>query len=356
MKIYIWGIGEMAQQYLNQNEVPLENILGFIETKRSRAVFWGKAVFEPNEIIDTEYDYILVCVYYVSRAIVQICDEFGISRNKIILMDNWEWLDGSPLNKIPVLCCNKILDNQANIDKKFPQFYQYFVKERDICAERYLLTTRNGFDLVEENDPLQREDYSGRSYRADYFRYRTFELVANEIIMNHVEGEAAELGVFRGTFSRLINEKLNNKTLYLFDTFESFDKVEFKGEVDKGRCPDNFYEGFLTTSEKKVLSQMPYPEKCVIKKGYFPDSLGENLKDMVYAFVSIDVDFEISILAGMRYFYPRLASGGVIFVHDYNNRFLEGVKQAIKSFEEEMGLCLRKVPLADEGGTLVILK
>lgn len=76
----------------------------------------------------------------------------------------------------------------------------------------------------------------------------------------------------------------------------------------------------------------------------------------MYAFVSIDVDFEISILAGMRYFYPRLASGGVIFVHDYNNRFLEGVKQAIKSFEEEMGLCLRKVPLADEGGTLVILK
>ena len=100
---------------------------------------------------------------------------------------------------------------------------------------------------------------------------------------------------------------------------------------------------------------MPYPHKCIIRKGLFPKTLA-GLENEKYAFVSIDVDLKESILAGLQYFYPRLNKGGYIFLHDYNNYFLDGVKEAVRIYENEIGMRLMKVPYADEGGTLVICK
>lgn len=45
----------------------------------------------------------------------------------------------------------------------------------------------------------------------------------------------------------------------------------------------------------------------------------------------------------------------MIFVHDYNNKQLFGVKKAIERYEKEVGV-LTKVPLGDWGGTLVLVK
>lgn len=153
----------------------------------------------------------------------------------------------------------------------------------------------------------------------------------------------------------MINLKFPNKMLYMFDTFESFDREEFEKEVNLKRVPDTFYETFKQTDENYVLSIMPYPDKCRICKGFFPKTT-KGVEEEKFAFVSIDVDFEQSIFEGLKFFYPRLNNGGVIFIHDYNNRYLEGVKIAIHRYENEIGVKLRKVPLADEGGTIVIVK
>ena len=48
-------------------------------------------------------------------------------------------------------------------------------------------------------------------------------------------------------------------------------------------------------------------------------------------------------------------TGGIIFIHDYNNRFLQGVKVAIDRYEKQY-VSLVKLPIADEGGTLVVYK
>ena len=61
-------------------------------------------------------------------------------------------------------------------------------------------------------------------------------------------------------------------------------------------------------------------------------------------------------MAGLEFFYPRLAEGGVIFLHDYNSAFLGGVKQAVKRYEKKVGSRLKKVPFADRAGTIVIVK
>lgn len=46
----------------------------------------------------------------------------------------------------------------------------------------------------------------------------------------------------------------------------------------------------------------------------------------------------------------------MIFCHDYNNRMYFGVKKAIDRYEKEIGAKLKKVPIADQGGTLIIMK
>lgn len=357
MKVYIWGTGAIASQYLEQNEIIMQDILGFIETRKTKETFMGKTVYEPDEIvINSNYDYIIVCVYYFGREIYNLCKELNIDTDKLILVDNWEWIDGSNM-KYPLKNCGRKI-NAGNIDIKeiFPKLYNLFVLKNDIRVKRYIVVSRNGYDLREKYSLILSDEFSDKTYQTDYFRYRTFELMANEIIKKGVKGNVAEVGVFRGTFSKMINAKFPDKNMYLFDTFESFDEEEFQDELSKQRCPDSFLDGFKNTSVEKVLSIMPYPERCIVKKGLFPNT-AVGLEDEDYAFVSIDVDFEKSILEGLRYFYPRLNRGGAIFIHDYNNRFLEGVKSAVDTYEQEVCVGgLNKVPLADEGGTLVILK
>lgn len=356
MRVYIWGTGQIASNYLKQNELSKDAIIGFIETQKSKDSFIGKRVYEPYEAAKlNDYDYILVCVNYYGREILDVCKEVGINTNKVILIDNWEWIDSSTMKKPLQACCKKISENGIDVQSLFPKLYNQYIKECDIQAGRYIVISRNGYDLVEDDALILQNEFSGREYQMDYFRYRTFELVANEIIKNNVDGNVAEVGVFKGTFSKMINAKFPDKKLYLFDTFESFDSDEFNDELEKGRCPDNFLEVFKNTSVDKVLADMEYPDNCIVRKGLFP-ATAAGLEDARYAFVSIDVDFEKSILDGLRYFYPRLNRGGELFVHDYNNRFLEGVKKAVKTYEQETGSILPKVPLADEGGTLVIMK
>ena len=125
-----------------------------------------------------------------------------------------------------------------------------------------------------------------------------FSKIAKDL---NLAGECAELGVYRGNFAKEINKCFPNKKLYLFDTFEGFhtnDKTDF--EV--------FASDFSLTDENLVLSKMPHPENCIIKKGYFPDSIN-NLEEK-FCFVSLDADLYKPILAGLNYFFPRLRGGG----------------------------------------------
>ena len=103
------------------------------------------------------------------------------------------------------------------------------------------------------------------------------------------------------------------------------------------------------------MEKMAFPDQCIVKKGLFPDT-AVGLDHERYAFVSIDVDFEKSMLEGLRYFYPRVNTGGAIFVHDFNSSSLEGVRIAVDTYQKEIGNILCKVPLADQCGTLVIIK
>jgi O-methyltransferase len=184
----------------------------------------------------------------------------------------------------------------------------------------------------------------------DYVRLSTLELVSYEINRNKIEGSVAELGVYKGKFARYINRYFPDKKLYLFDTFQGFDETDIKAELKNTYSSGE--QDFSNTSVKHVLSIMPFPDQCIIKQGYFPDT-ARGLNEQ-FVFVNIDADLYEPIYNGLQFFYPRLKKGGYIFVHDYNNDAYKGAREAVEKFCRENDL--NKLPLPDSCGTAVLMK
>lgn len=184
----------------------------------------------------------------------------------------------------------------------------------------------------------------------DHVRLLALDMTGNEIHSRKIAGSVAEVGVFQGDFAKYINRVFSDRTFYLFDTFEGFDDRDLKKDESEGYY--SLGQDFSQTNIEQVLSKMEFREKCVVKKGCFPESLG-GLDDS-FCFVSLDTDLYNPIMEGLEYFYPRLSPGGYIFVHDYNNSPYEGVKQSISEFRNRAGAAF--FPLPDWGGTMVIMK
>lgn len=185
----------------------------------------------------------------------------------------------------------------------------------------------------------------------DYVRSATLELMAREINGRGIKGSIAEVGVFKGDFAMQMNCCFPKRGLYLFDTFEGFDDRDLNSDVQGGYSSGK--RGFVDTSIEEVLSKMPYRKNCIVRKGYFPDT-AVGLEDEVFAFVSLDADLYEPIYQGLRWFYRRLSAGGMIFVHDYNNKIYRGSKAAVDKFCIEN--CVYPVCIPDICGTAIIVK
>lgn len=337
MDIVLWGIGERTRYYLNLRYFDASNIVGYVCSEKGLEKYNDKPVFDIEEllILQDRIDYIVITNEFYEEIIIE-CKDAGIDDSKIVMTDN-----------IPL------------------EPYQSYYKKLKIISKDlfdllektpYILTKKNEFDIIDDSLRIGTGKYARSIYMQDYYRFRTFELLAHELKEINLDAVVAELGVFRGHFASLINDVFKDRDIYLFDTFEGFNEKEAEKELKKGQCEERFILEHKDTSVEKMLMNMPYPEKVKVYKGYFPQSLTEEAKKQKYLFVSIDVDFEESMMQGLRFFYPRLVEGGVIFVHDYNTFFLEGIKEAVRHYEQELGKKLCKIPIADRAGTLVILK
>lgn len=335
MKILIWGTGLIAKEFESYVKNDIE-ILGYIETNIKKGNkennIGGKIIYSYKQLGELDYDYIIIANMYSNEIRMKLL-ESEIAMDRVIFLRPW--------NDAGMEECNKLF-HWGELRDIAPKYLEEKLREND----RYLILDRMWLDDIEESI-LERYTTQKR----DYFRYRTFELVAKQI--KGLVGNVAEVGVFQGDFAQIINDLLPEKTLYLFDTFESFNKTEYEREMENGNCEEGFDKLFLSTNVEKVLKKMPHPDKCIIRKGYFPQTT-EGLEEQ-FVFASIDVDFEDSIYECLKWFMPRLVSQGILFVHDYNNKQLFGVKRAIERYEKENGV-LTKLPIGDWGGTLVIIK
>ena len=225
---------------------------------------------------------------------------------------------------------------------------------------RYVLATKNKKIVSSKFRPMREINNLGREYHLDIFsndftndsiRMSLLDLAIDEIKTKGTKGSVAELGVYQGHFASVLNGALPEHRLLLFDTFEGFDNSEEK--FDQSNFGLTHDRDFSDTSLEAVMERMPFPEQCIPRKGLFPDT-AVGLEDEEYCFVSIDTDLYQPIKSGLEYFYDRLAPGGFIFVHDYNNSAFPGARQAVNEFSSERNIPF--VPVCDWFGTAIFRK
>lgn len=331
MQVLIWGTGQMSWNVTKM--FSNEDIIGYVDTYATSKEFAGKPLYTPQETKDMVYDAILVATLY-GEEIMQVCIRCGISLDKVIFVyGNMVAQDMNRDYKFVSKICGK--------------------KNSDIIKNRYHLVREIDRDCDANKKEFEVSDYKNdRVYRNDYIRLKVFELLADVIKRENIEGQIAELGVFKGEFAKFLNYAFPERKLYLFDTFDGFDEEELSRDVkDNGICAVR--EIYKKTSIDTVMDKMRYKENVIIKQGLFPESL-DGL-DEKFAFVSLDCDFEESIYQGLKYFYPNITGGGYIMLHDYNN-FIGCAKKALERYENDMDIKIHKVPICDAQGSLVITK
>ncbi len=191
---------------------------------------------------------------------------------------------------------------------------------------------------------------ASRNY-PDKVRLYNFWLQIQRIEKDGIEGDFAELGVYKGDSAKLLHLMAPGRAIHLFDTFEGFTGTDLQPET--GEASTYTTKNFADTSINKVLKNIGGdPAHIKVHAGYFPQS-ADGLDDVLYAVVNLDADLYNPTKAGLEYFYPHLAPGGVIFIHDYNHKW-EGLMKAVDEFAATIPEKLILVP--DLDSTVMIIK
>lgn len=296
-------------------------IIALVDNDKSKhgTILYDFKVIAPETITSLVYDYIIITTQ-ATDSIKNQLKSFGIEEKKI-------------------LCFNP--GNKSELQQKVNSDILVLNNELGFCIPEIGFST-----MYLWPNPLTNATSSG-----DYVRYMALKLVSEQIILRNTKGSVAELGVFKGDFSVILNTLFSEKKLYLFDTFEGFSEKDIKVEDQRNFSVSSTVD-FSDTNDATVFGRMPNQHNVEICKGYFPETT-KGIEDE-FCFVSIDVDLYAPTVAGLEYFYPRLVKGGYIFIHDYNSKRYKGVKSIVDEFIEKNNACA--MPLPDFAGSMIILK
>jgi O-methyltransferase len=184
----------------------------------------------------------------------------------------------------------------------------------------------------------------------DKIRLYNFWFQIYRLQRENIKGAFAELGVYKGETAKIIHSMDNTRKFHLFDTFEGFKKEDLKKET--GEAATYNTKNFADTNEQNVLKFIGGNKNIIVHKGHFPETTN-GLEKETFALVNIDADLYNPIKEGLSFFYPRLAPGGVLIIHDYNHKW-EGAMKAVGEFIKTISENL--VEIADMHGSVMILK
>lgn len=153
------------------------------------------------------------------------------------------------------------------------------------------------------------------------------------VIENEIEGDIVELGCNVGESAKIIQHVIqelgSDKKLYVYDSFEGLPAPN----KEKG---DTWHEGDLKVSQTQLIANFEKNNLNlpVIVKGWFRNitTLPEKI-----AFAFYDGDLYDSIKDSFEISWNQVSSGGLIAVHDYFARSLQGVKKATDEFTDNKG-------------------
>jgi predicted O-methyltransferase YrrM len=159
-------------------------------------------------------------------------------------------------------------------------------------------------------------------------------------------GEVVECGCFQGLsssvmcrFLRLWNPGFSGAGYHIFDSFQGLSEPTLDDDIPDAWANASSLRlmtrrGNFAASLDQVQANLHDFPDIAYHPGWIPLSFG-GLPDVRYRFVHVDVDLYDPTLDAFRYFYPRLARGGILVSDDYS---WPGARTAIDEFCAEHGL------------------
>ena len=179
------------------------------------------------------------------------------------------------------------------------------------------------------------------------FRHQNLVKIFLEVPRD-VRGDIAECGCARGLSSlelciaeRTVDPAWMGEGFHIFDSFKGLSEPTEKDRrfdasgVNRALLAANMAAGRyafpLELVARNVHRDFPHVR---LHPGWIPEVFSEQ-PDRTYRFVHIDVDLYQPTMDSLRYFFPRMAAGGVIITDDYN---WPGARAAFDEFSGEQGL------------------
>lgn len=345
-KIILWGMGVVGKQYVNEILATNYCHIEFaIDDAAKNRTYMGIDIYRPEEIlhrIDTSYLYVIsVFRPDIAEDIKKQMLQVGVMESRIIynphiydfteymenIVENYEpWNEKIDLIQRPLIKKGYYISGMPFWIKNTGREKEYFQIEQEFCETNSII---NCLDQTRV-----------------YFLWQNVENILSE-----TKGDVAEIGVYQGATARILKKICQKycRRLYLFDTFEGFNISDITG-IDNGKG----IEGFKDTSLEFVERVLGKDENICIRKGYFPETINEEVSLASYAFVHIDCDLYKPLEESLNFFWPRLENGGMIAIHDYSSGFWEGATKAVDEFCKNNKVV--KVLIPDWSGTVALIK
>jgi len=162
----------------------------------------------------------------------------------------------------------------------------------------------------------------------DASRFMALILNLRQLQAEGIEGDFAELGVWKGNSAAVLAEfaTKTGKHLFLFDTFSGFDGRDLVG------TDVNHKRAFSDTSVDYVRETVGHGEITTYLQGFFPSTITDEVRARTFALAHIDCDLYEPMKAALEFFYPRMPRGGMLILHDYSSGTWAGAAQAVNEF------------------------
>jgi len=200
------------------------------------------------------------------------------------------------------------------------------------------------------SDPTRLPPPAYTRLRADIVYGEAFRRCVEFVSMSRIPGDFMEFGTLRGYTARWLEYDVGGR-LWLFDSFEGLPEITAESDRQSYEVSVNrvWFKGQMQVEPaveqriQRALSLIVPPDRLHIVKGYFEETLPENLPVGKVALVHLDCDlyasakFVLETLIGRR----LLQDGSLLLFDDYNSNRASprmGERLAIvEAFEDQAG-------------------
>lgn len=189
-------------------------------------------------------------------------------------------------------------------------------------------------------------------------------VATRHVVARDLAGDFVECGVWRGGSAMvvactLLASEESERRLFLYDTFEGMpeaseaDTTYFGSSAGQVRTsvatPDGDWNLASIEEVRANLLSTGFPEdRLVLVKGKVEESIPGTVPERI-ALLRLDTDFYESTYHELEHLFPRLSSGGILIVDDYD--FWQGAQRAVDRYfaEQNVQMLLQRMDIGRIG-------